>query len=105
MGERRPMPHVTVVKPIGPPELSFVRSSMQALEGGRRGCEHCHRTPLLGETIYLYGERFVCELCRPLRREAPGGGGCGPRADRAHRGGRFFAAKGGGAGGGGNASR
>jgi hypothetical protein len=33
---------------------------------------HCHRTPLVGETVFLYGERLVCELCRPLRREAPG---------------------------------
>jgi hypothetical protein len=63
------MPHVTLLKPLGPPELSFVRASMQALAGGRRGCEDCHRTPLLGETIYLYGENVVCELCRPLRRE------------------------------------
>ena len=66
------MPHVTVLKPLGPPELSFVRASMRALSGGREGCVHCHRTPLLGETIYLYGERVVCELCRPLRRESPG---------------------------------
>jgi hypothetical protein len=57
---------MTVVK-----ELSFVRASMRALADGREGCVHCHRTPLLGETIYLYGERFVCELCRPLRRESP----------------------------------
>jgi hypothetical protein len=65
------MPHVTVVKALGPPELSFVRASMRALAGGREGCVHCHRTPLLGETVYLYGERIVCELCRPRRREAP----------------------------------
>ena len=26
----------------------------------------------MGETVFLYGERIVCELCRPLRREAPG---------------------------------
>ena len=62
---------MTVVKAFGPPELSFVRASMRALSGGREGCAHCHRTPLMGETIYLYGERFVCELCRPLRRESP----------------------------------
>jgi hypothetical protein len=62
---------MTVVKAFGPPELSFVRASMRALSGGREGCAHCHRTPLMGETIYRYGERFVCELCRPLRRESP----------------------------------
>ena len=63
---------MSVVKAFGPPELSFVRASMRALAGGREGCAHCHRTPLMGETIYRYGERFVCELCRPLRRESPG---------------------------------
>ena len=67
------MPSLSLLKPLGPPELSFVRASMRALAGGRRGCEHCHRTPLLGETVYMYGERMVCELCRTLRRgEAPG---------------------------------
>ncbi len=86
------MPHVTVLKPIGPPELSFVRASMQALEGGRRGCEDCHRTPLLGETIYLYGERIVCELCRPLRREAPGRAEVVHSAERDHSVSRRFAA-------------
>ncbi len=66
------MPHVSVLKPIGPPELSFVRASMRALRGGRRGCLHCQRTPLVGETVYFFGERMVCELCRPLRRDQPG---------------------------------
>ena len=66
------MPSATLLKVLGPPELSFIAASMRALSVGRRGCEHCHRTPLVGETIFLYGERMVCELCRPLRREAPG---------------------------------
>ena len=34
-------------------------------------CAHCHRTPLVGEHVHLYGDRMVCELCRHLRREAP----------------------------------
>jgi hypothetical protein len=63
---------MSVVNTFGPTELSFVRASMRALAGGRQGCEHCHRTPLVGETVFLYGERLVCELCRPLRRDAPG---------------------------------
>ena len=66
------MPPVSVLKPFGPPELSFVRASMRALAGGRRACEHCHRTPLVGETIFVYADGMVCELCRRLRREAPG---------------------------------
>ena len=32
---------------------------------------HCHRTPLVGERVYLYAQAMVCELCRPRRREAP----------------------------------
>jgi hypothetical protein len=83
---------MTVVKPIGPPELSFVRASMRALSGGREGCAHCHRTPLMGETIYRYGERFVCELCRPLRRESPGRVEVVHSAERDHTVRRRFAA-------------
>jgi hypothetical protein len=78
---------MTVVK-----ELSFVRASMRALAGGREGCVHCHRTPLLGETIYLYGERLVCELCRPLRRESPGRIEIVHSAERDHTVRRRFAA-------------
>jgi hypothetical protein len=32
---------------------------------------HCHRTPLVGEVVHMYGEKLVCELCRPLHREPP----------------------------------
>jgi hypothetical protein len=53
-------------------EVSLVGPSMRALGAGRRGCAHCRRTPLVGERIFFYGQAFVCELCRPLRREAPG---------------------------------
>ena len=35
-------------------------------------CSHCHRTPLVGEHVHVYGERLVCQLCRHLRREPPG---------------------------------
>ena len=39
-------------------------------------CRHCHRTPLVGEHVHVYGsgrrgEEIVCELCRPLRTAAP----------------------------------
>jgi hypothetical protein len=45
---------------------------MRALRRRRHGCVDCHRTPLIGELVFFYGERMVCELCRPLRREPPG---------------------------------
>ena len=48
-----------------------MRKSVVALTDKRALCVHCHRTPLVGERVYLYGERIVCELCRPRRREAP----------------------------------
>jgi hypothetical protein len=58
-----------------PSEISLVRSSLDALEAGRPRCHHCHRNPLVGERVHVYavsgGERVVCELCRPLLREAP----------------------------------
>jgi len=52
-------------------EISLLRQSVGALAERRTLCEHCRRTPLVGERIYLYGERVVCELCRHLRREPP----------------------------------
>ena len=60
-----------------PPMLESVllRKSIGALSSRRHRCAHCRRTPLVGERVYLYaaaaGERLVCELCRPLRREPP----------------------------------
>ena len=65
------MPQLSVLKPFGPPELNFVRRSMRALSAARQGCAHCRRTPLIGETVFFFDERMVCELCKPLRRDAP----------------------------------
>jgi hypothetical protein len=59
-------------RPRAPREISLLRKSVRALTAGRHHCWHCHRTPLVGEHVHLYGERLVCELCRPLRTEAPG---------------------------------
>ncbi len=72
------MPQLSVLKPFGPPELSFVRSSMRALKGTAEGCEGCHRTPLVGETVYFFEEKMVCELCKPLRHDTP------TRSERVH---------------------
>ena len=55
-----------------PREISLWRHSIGALAAGRHRCVHCHRTPLVGEHVHVYGDRLVCELCRHLRREAPG---------------------------------
>jgi len=61
----------------GSPPLGRVllRRSVGELDAHRQRCAHCQRTPLTGEIVHVYavaaGERLVCELCRPLRREAP----------------------------------
>lgn len=52
-------------------ERALLRKSVGALSDDRPQCVHCHRTPLVGERVYLYAEQIVCELCRPRRREAP----------------------------------
>jgi hypothetical protein len=53
----------------------LLRRSLGEHEAHRDRCVHCHRTPLTGEAVHVYatvsGERLVCDLCRPLRREAP----------------------------------
>jgi len=58
-----------------PLERALLRRSMGEHEDRRDRCVHCHRTPLTGEVVHVYagpgGDRLVCELCRPLRREAP----------------------------------
>jgi recombinational DNA repair protein (RecF pathway) len=57
--------------PPAPIAQALLRKSVGLLTDERPRCAHCHRTPLVGERVYLYGERIVCELCRPRRREAP----------------------------------
>ena len=56
-------------------ERVLLRRGVGALEADRHRCTDCGRTPLTGEHVHLYGARrpagIVCELCRPLRREAP----------------------------------
>jgi hypothetical protein len=56
-------------------EQALMRRSVGESQAHRHHCVHCHRTPLTGEVVHVYettaGARLVCELCRPLRREAP----------------------------------
>jgi hypothetical protein len=62
-----------------PPELDgfarlLLRRGVGALEADRNRCVDCGRTPLTGEQVHLYDGRkrgLVCELCRPLRSQAP----------------------------------
>ena len=53
-----------------PTEISLLgKGRGEAADGA---CWRCHRTPLVGEHVHLYGERLVCQLCRHHRREPPG---------------------------------
>ena len=55
-----------------PREISLLRKSTGDSDRVATTCAHCHRTPLVGEHVHVYGERLVCQLCRHLRREPPG---------------------------------
>jgi hypothetical protein len=57
--------------PPAPIAQALLRKSVGLLTDERPRCAHCHRTPLVGERIYLYAQAIVCELCRPRRRGAP----------------------------------
>jgi hypothetical protein len=57
--------------PPAPIAQALLRRSVGLLTDERPCCAHCHRTPLVGERVYLYAQAIVCELCRPRRRGAP----------------------------------
>jgi hypothetical protein len=53
-------------------ELALLRRGVDALAAGCERCEHCGRSPLIGERIYVYASNTVrCELCRALNGERP----------------------------------
>ena len=55
-------------------ERALLRKSVGALATEMHRCADCGRTPLIGETLYRFGDAVtVCELCRPLRRGEPDG--------------------------------
>lgn len=55
-------------------ERLLLRQGVGILEADRNRCEDCGRSPLIGEHVHVYDgpkRGVVCELCRPLRPEAP----------------------------------
>jgi hypothetical protein len=53
-------------------ERALLRNSVMRLEAGRDRCRDCHRSPLVGERMFVYASgRTVCELCSALRPEEP----------------------------------
>ena len=54
---------------------ALLRKSVGLLTDERPRCAHCHRTPLVGERVYLYAQAIVCELCRPMAISSPSASG------------------------------
>ncbi len=53
-------------------ELALLRRGVDELSAVCERCEHCRRTPLIGERVYVYAAgALLCELCRTAVPEAP----------------------------------
>ena len=53
-------------------ERALLRNSVLRLEAGRDRCRTRHRSPLVGERMFVYANgRAVCELCRTVRPDEP----------------------------------
>jgi hypothetical protein len=53
-------------------ELALLRRGVHDLAVHAERCRHCHRTPLVGERVWVDDSgAIVCELCRDARRDAP----------------------------------
>ena len=62
----------TTVRDMPALELALLRRGVDELAAGCERCRHCHRTPLIGERVYVYeGGGMLCELCRSLERRPP----------------------------------
>ena len=49
-----------------------MRQGIGSVRDKRHRCSDCRRTPLMGETVYVYaGGTVACELCKHLRRDEP----------------------------------
>jgi len=53
-------------------ELALLRRGLDERLAGSERCTCCHRTPLVGERVYVYESGIIaCELCRQRLRDAP----------------------------------
>ena len=53
-------------------ELALLRRGVDELSAHCERCRHCHRTPLIGERVYVLASgSILCELCRGAEREVP----------------------------------
>ncbi len=53
-------------------ELALLKRGLDERLAGSERCTCCHRTPLVGERVYVYVSGVIaCELCRPSQRGSP----------------------------------
>ena len=53
-------------------ELALMKRGLVGLTASCQRCDHCHRSLLVGERVYLYDSGVArCELCRSRERVAP----------------------------------
>jgi len=53
-------------------ELALLRRGLDERLAGSERCSCCHRTPLVGERVYVYGTGVIaCELCRERQPGPP----------------------------------
>jgi len=53
-------------------ELALLRRGLDERLAGSERCTCCHRTPLVGERVYVYPSGTIaCALCRGRQRETP----------------------------------
>jgi hypothetical protein len=53
-------------------ELALLRRGLDERLAGSERCTCCHRTPLVGERVYVYESGTIaCELCRGSQRQPP----------------------------------
>jgi len=53
-------------------ELALLRRGVGELSVECERCHHCHRTPLVGERVYVCApDSILCELSRDVERDEP----------------------------------
>lgn len=52
-------------------ELQLMRRGLHDIAAASERCGRCDRTPLVGETVHVYADRVLCELCRERERRPP----------------------------------
>jgi hypothetical protein len=55
-------------------ELALLRRGLDERLAGSERCSCCHRTPLVGEQVYVYASGVIaCALCRGRQPDSPVG--------------------------------